>query len=145
MINIGNKISSLLMLKKAKVSDLAEFLNITNQGVYKLIKKASIDTNQLENIANFFGVPITYFFDGDFIFADTKTHTVIENLKIENLEEFLELQGFRGYGCVYIEYDLIKEDFRCVFRELKKPVTPKEYVSIKSEFEKHLDNDGNLL
>ena len=64
-MSIGLKIKQLLASKKSNAPELAKAIGKTKQSVYGYLEKNDIDTAILRNIANFFNVPISYFFDED--------------------------------------------------------------------------------
>jgi len=62
MIHIGHNIKSLLKEKKSNAPELAKAIGKTKQSVYGYLEKPDIDTKVLRQIADFFYVPLSYFF-----------------------------------------------------------------------------------
>ncbi len=90
MIDIGNKIKELLEQKRLKPTDLARHLGIRKQSAYYILSKPNIDTGQLEKIAEFFSVPMSFFFDSveteeknaiAFFLTTLKKYTVNDHLE----------------------------------------------------------------
>jgi transcriptional regulator with XRE-family HTH domain len=63
MKSIGDKIKNLIENSKYTVTQVASNLGMTNQNLYKILKKDSVDSKILVELSKLFGVPISYFFD----------------------------------------------------------------------------------
>lgn len=62
-MEIGRKLKSLVELRKINKAELARQMSMTEQNLYKIFKKPSIDTELLCAFSQHLAVPITYFFD----------------------------------------------------------------------------------
>ncbi len=62
---IGDRIKKLIEESRYSVPQVAERLNMTNQNLYKILKKESVDSNLLFDLSKLFGVPISYFFEDE--------------------------------------------------------------------------------
>lgn len=60
-MEIEKKINELLKEKGSNIAELANALEITKQGLYTILKSGSTKVSTLEKIANYFGVPPSYF------------------------------------------------------------------------------------
>lgn len=60
---VGEKIKKLIELSGKSVKEVADEIGMTNQNLYKILKKDSVESQLLTLFANKFDVPITYFFD----------------------------------------------------------------------------------
>jgi len=60
-----NKLEILREQKKVNKRKIAKQINMSDVGYAKMIENKSCDVATLEAIANYFKVPITYFFDKD--------------------------------------------------------------------------------
>ena len=58
-----NKIEFLQNQKKVTQQELADGINITRSGLQKMLQSADMKVSTLQAIADFFKVPITYFFE----------------------------------------------------------------------------------
>lgn len=63
MKTIAEKINFLIFKRKIKLLDLAIYLKISDVGLRKMIKNDSFKADVLYKIANYFKLPIGYFFD----------------------------------------------------------------------------------
>ena len=81
MNNIGETVNYLLNQKSKSVSDMAKHLGLTRGSGYDILKRESVDTKILEDLASFFEVPITYFFTG------LESDPSAVNEKVKDLEE----------------------------------------------------------
>jgi DNA-binding Xre family transcriptional regulator len=61
----GQRIIDLLIDRRKKKKDLYEYLGITPVGLDSIIKGSNVRAGNLEKIADFFKVPIDFFFDRD--------------------------------------------------------------------------------
>lgn len=61
----GQRITDLLIEKRKKKKDLYDYLDITPVGLDSIIKGSNVRAGNLEKIADFFQLPIDYFFDRD--------------------------------------------------------------------------------
>lgn len=62
MLNLG-KIKQLARQKGIGMLELSEQLGMTQQSLFKIIRENTTKISTLEQIANYFGVPVNYFFD----------------------------------------------------------------------------------
>lgn len=100
---IGLKIRKLCEKKNLPPTELARYLGKSKQAVYEMLDKQDLNTSILRQVAAYFNVPISYFFDepqqptitqtierGD---NNTQTAGVADDLllreKISNLEKLL--------------------------------------------------------
>ena len=60
---IGDKIKHLVEKSSYSNIDFAKKLNMSEQNLYRIFKKRSIDTKLLVDISNLLGVPVSYFFE----------------------------------------------------------------------------------
>ena len=63
-MNYYNKIELLKKERKVSKKKLCEIIDISPQGYAKMIINDTIQVKMLQKIADYFGLPITYFFDG---------------------------------------------------------------------------------
>ncbi len=63
MLLIANKIKTICKDRKIPIKDLASAIKMSEPGFHRMIEKESMKVKNLQLIADFFGVPITYFFD----------------------------------------------------------------------------------
>lgn len=61
----GQRITDLLIERRKKKKDLYDYLDITPVGLDSIIKGSNVRAGNLEKIADFFQLPIDYFFDRD--------------------------------------------------------------------------------
>lgn len=66
-MDIGLKIKELVEIRNYNKTQLAEELGMTENNLYKIFKKTSIDTELLEYISSLLGVKITYFFSDEVV------------------------------------------------------------------------------
>ena len=81
MENIGLRIKEIAERKRIKIKDLAEKIGMTEQNLYQILKKKSIQIGKLEEIANALDVPLNIFFRKDLFNSDMENNE--ENLKKE--------------------------------------------------------------
>lgn len=62
MLNLG-KIKQLARKKGISLVELSVQLGMSKQSLFKIIRENTTKISTLEQIANYFGVPINYFFD----------------------------------------------------------------------------------
>ncbi|MFO0485106.1 MAG: helix-turn-helix domain-containing protein [Sphingobacteriia bacterium] len=62
-MEIGKKLKDLVELKRVNKAELARQMNMSEQNLYKIFKKQSIDTALLQAFASHLGVTLSYFFD----------------------------------------------------------------------------------
>jgi len=97
---IGKKIKLLLERSNATVGELAISAGVSQTAVYNWLKKDSLDSRYLSACADFFNVPVTFFFDDDMDSLNKQNPTskkdrseeinsVVENLQgiVESLEK----------------------------------------------------------
>jgi len=64
-MNIGSVIKEKIERKNLSVADIAKRIGMTNQNLYQIFKKESIDTGVLKKISDVIDVPITDFFSDE--------------------------------------------------------------------------------
>ena len=96
---LETKIKFILEKNEKTLKWLAQEIEMSEQNLYKIFKRNSIETKHLEKIAEVFGIQIGYFFDEstDIKAASVKTYgecPSCEKLKDEivNLKKIIELQ-----------------------------------------------------
>lgn len=62
MKHIGRQIDRLIQDRDLKQKDVAEEMGMSAVNLSKILKKESIDASLIERFANFFNVPVSYFF-----------------------------------------------------------------------------------
>lgn len=60
---IGFKIKNLIENSKYTVAQVADLMGMTNQNLYKILKKDSVDSKIIIELSKLFGVSVNYFFD----------------------------------------------------------------------------------
>lgn len=76
-----NRIKALANERKVSLKILAEKVNVSEQGLHRMIKHDTMQIKLLQDIADFFHVPITYFFEGVGMDRDRDIDLVFEKLK----------------------------------------------------------------
>jgi len=67
-----NRIRNLLDDKKLTIREFAEKIGMSEPGIHNMFRSHDMKVSTLQKIADYFDVPITYFFDD----LDTKNQTV---------------------------------------------------------------------
>ena len=76
-----NRIKKLIDDKKISIKKFAEDVGLSEQGIHKMFRSYDMKVSTLQKIADYFNVPITYFFDD----IDTRSQTI--DLVFEKLKE----------------------------------------------------------
>ena len=67
-----NRIRKLIDNKKITIREFAEKIGVSEPGIHNMFRTNDMKVSTLQKIADYFDVPITYFFDD----IDTKNQTV---------------------------------------------------------------------
>jgi len=60
-MNVGNQIKLIAEKRQISLEEIASYLGVTRDAVYKIYKQEHINTERLEQFSKFFNVPIGYF------------------------------------------------------------------------------------
>jgi len=127
MESIVLKIKSLIKSKGKSISEIAKALNLSRPTVYNILNERSVlSVEFLFNISNFLNVPVSSFFSDD----DSLGKLITE---IENLNEEIMGNAVKGKGLVSIDYDIVNSRFIKEYKELKSPLSKKEFESIRNK------------
>jgi len=68
-----NRIRKLIDDKKLTIRDFAEKIGVSEPGIHNMFRSHDMKVSTLQKIADFFEVPITYFFDEENVDARNQT------------------------------------------------------------------------
>lgn len=116
------KIKELCQKKNVTVKQAALDLGMTEQAMHKIIKTNSTKIETLINIAQYFNVEPTYFFDNH---SNKNEHTIsINREELNNLIKKVIAYSIHGFGMVKLEWDDKEQKFNSYFDILKKQYSP---------------------
>lgn len=116
------KIKELCKKKNVTVKQAALDLGMTEQAMHKIIKTNSTKIETLINIAQYFNVEPTYFFDNH---SNKNEHTIsINREELNNLIKKVIAYSIHGFGMVKLEWDDKEQKFNSYFDILKKQYSP---------------------
>lgn len=116
------RIKDLCSEKKVSFSELCSAINIGESGLYRMIQANSTKIETLEQIAKFFDVPISYFFDDEK--GNDEYDVLIDFFRISN-----DTTLYSDYLMRIYEYTIASDkDFRSLVKEV---FTPEKLKALK--------------
>ncbi len=85
-----NKLEQLKKLKKISYEELSIQIGMSKNGLNKAVNNKEVKVSTLEKLANYFGVPISYFFDSK---AEIQNSNSISCHNCEQLQKLVDSQG----------------------------------------------------
>ncbi|MBX3102465.1 MAG: helix-turn-helix transcriptional regulator [Bacteroidetes bacterium] len=81
-MNIGQKIKELIELRRLNKADFARQMGMSEQNLYKIFKKRSIDAELLMQMANLLNVRVSSFFEEEFSAAAPIIHGRVDDAAV---------------------------------------------------------------
>lgn len=131
-------VNNLKILCKAhgiSISELAKQINMSVGGLYSSLSNNTLRVDKLELISKILNVSISEFFKD----ADIQSYKSISTskiyLEIDKLEKRIRFESSRGFGLVYLEYDLEYNEFFTHFEPIKEELTTIQMMDIRMKCE----------